>query len=205
MARRLFVAAGLGLLAGCSTVQLVDTWRDANVQARRYQRVMVVGIAEQPDRRRTFEDIFVSELRSRGVDAIASHTVTPGYGKLTREELVDGVRKSNAQAVVTARVTGRQEHVEVTPGVATVGPGYIPPHAAYPHNMYGFYGAAMVTPPSVYTYVETMLEACLFDVGSSDMVWSASLSTTETAGNLVGVSKDLSRLVVDQLRKDGFI
>lgn len=192
------------VLTACATVSMNDTWLDPNFKPRSFKNFLVVGITKDPNVRRVFEDIFTAELRNRGVKAVASYTVTPQDQQITKDILVAAVKTTGSDAVITTRVVSIQKQSQVVPG-------YVDSYGAYPYpymlpqrdlyNYYGYYGGpTVVVPPTVQTYEVATLETVLFDVADAAMVWSASSTTFET-GQIMTVSKDLSKLIIKQLRE----
>jgi hypothetical protein len=211
-ARHLVLVAGaVLLLTACATTSMVDTWRDPNYKGKAFHNFLVVGITKDPGVRRVFEDIFTAELRNRGLQATASYTVTPPDQPVTKELLADAVGKTGSDAVITTRVVNIQQQTSVTPGyVDTYGTGPGPYPYAYPYlypqrDLYTYYGTSQVIqPPTVQTYEVATLETVLFDVADASMVWSGTSTTFET-NQTVTVSKELSKLIIQNLVKAGLI
>jgi len=205
------VAGAVLLLTACATTSMVDTWRDPNYKGKAFHNFLVVGITKDPGVRRVFEDIFTAELRSRGLQATASYTVTPPDQPVTKELLADVVNKTGSDAVITTRVVNIQQQTSVTPGyVDTYGTGPAPYPYLYPYlspqrDLYSYYGTSQVIqPPTVQTYEVATLETVLFDVADASMVWSGTSTTFET-NQTVTVSKELSKLIIKNLVKAGLI
>src|SRR6185436_611763 len=68
------------LLGACATTKLQEQWRDPDYRAAAGQKVMVVAVTGRDDRRRVFEDTFVSKLREEGVDAVPSYPLLSVIG-----------------------------------------------------------------------------------------------------------------------------
>ena len=199
------VAVAAFLLTACATTSMVDSWRDPNYSGKGFHNFLVVGITKDPGVRRVFEDIFTAELRSRGLQATASYSVTPQEEPVTRELLAQAVKKTGADAVITTRVVDIQQRATVTPGyVETYGPGSYS-HRYPQRDLYSYYGASqIIQPPTVQSYEVATLETVLFQVVDSAMIWSGTSTTFETK-QAVTVSKDLSRLIIQSLMKAGLI
>ncbi len=201
------VVGALFLVAGCASTSMVDTWRDPNYKGKSFHNFLVVGITKDPGVRRVFEDIFTAELKSRGLQATASYSVTPQEQTVTKELIAEAVKKTGSDAVVTTRVVNVQQESTVTPGyVENFGPG--PgnfPHRYPQRDLYSYYGTTQVIqPPTVQNYEVATLETVLFDVADAAMIWSGTSTTFETKQS-VTVSKDLSKLIIQNLLKAGLI
>ena len=205
--RFVLLAVAAFLLTACATTSMVDSWRDPNYKGKAFHNFLVVGITKDPGVRRLFEDIFTAELRSRGLQATASYSVTPQEEPVTRELLAQAVKKTGADAVITTRVVDIQQQTTVTPGyVENYGPGSgFYPHRYPQRDLYPYYGASqIIQPPTVQSYEVATLETVLFEVVDSAMIWSGTSTTFETK-QAVTVSKDLSRLIIRSLMKAGLI
>jgi hypothetical protein len=79
IAAGIMVAAGVLMLSGCGSTQLVDIWKDPAYTTGPLSKIMV--IAMQPDgvRRRIWEDAFVSEFQKKDkfTTAVPSYTMFP--------------------------------------------------------------------------------------------------------------------------------
>ena len=53
---RIVLACVALALAGCAATTLKNSWRDPAYKGPPLKKVMVVGVSNQPDTRRTFED-----------------------------------------------------------------------------------------------------------------------------------------------------
>jgi len=192
VARFLATVVMAGLLASCAAVSLRSSWKDPTVTPRPYTRILVVGVAKDEGVRRMFEEIFVSELKRRGVDAIPSFSHFPITEPIDREKIVTAVQLTRATAVIATKVS-RVETIQ----------DYGPQPVA-PWDFTGNYYAGVGNPPVAVTFTEATLETKLFDAETGRMVWVANTSTFD-GNQAVTVSVDLSQVIVEKLRKDGFI
>jgi hypothetical protein len=207
LVKSVLVVVALFLMAGCATTSMVDTWKDPNYKGKGFHNFLVVGITKDPGVRRVFEDIFTAELRSRGLQATASYSVTPQEQAVTKELLAAAVKKTGADAVVTTRVVNVQQQT-VTPGYVDTygsGPNYYP-HRYPQRDLYSYYGTTtqVIQPPTVQNYQVATLETVLFDVADAAMIWSGTSTAFET-NQAVTTSKDLSKLIIQNLIKAGLI
>ncbi len=211
--RRMILAlACLGVLASCATTSLTNTWRDPGYTGGALKKLLVVGITRDATIRRTFEDIFSAQLKSRGVEAIPSYTLIPEDGQADEATLRAAVKKSGVDAVITTRVVGIDQRTATSPGyVQSYGaPVYPYPFAiGVPPPGVGFYGYYANTwsyyqPPTTYTYEEATLETSLFDAASGKLVWVATSVTFETQAT-AKASSELAKIIIDQLTKDKLI
>src|SRR5512146_3264275 len=104
------------MLTGCASVSLVDSWKDAGVPAKRYQKLLVVGVAEKMQMRQVFEEVFSAEIRKKGVATIRSYLVTGADKKPSRASLEEAVRRSGADGVITTRLVSLKKDTQVRTG-----------------------------------------------------------------------------------------
>lgn len=197
------------LLASCATTSLVDTWRNPDMlSVKPYHKLLVSSTGRNINERRVYEDVMAAELRRHGVEAVASYSLMQpdGGGKIMA--LDRAVKLSGVEAVLNVRTTMIEQKTNVVPGYWGGYPGY--PDFWYPPafntwNMNGYYGTGMLyEPPTVITYTVATMQADLFDVASGKLTWAASLETSEP-GRVLTVSRDVARIVVQSLIKQGLI
>lgn len=93
----------LSLIACSSTYKLSHSASDPNWQGKSKKRIMVVGLAEW-QYRIPFENTFVMELKSRGIDAVASHKRAPDTSSFDSEKEVEQiVRAEKVDGILTVQ------------------------------------------------------------------------------------------------------
>jgi len=77
------VALGLIVLAvvGCAGTALTKSWRSPDYKGQPFKKLLVVGVSEWPELRRSFEEEFVKELKAAGVNAVPSFVLLPETGQ----------------------------------------------------------------------------------------------------------------------------
>jgi hypothetical protein len=164
----------LALLTGCSAANpIVSEWRNPAYSNGAFQRVMIAGLGEDTSVRRNFEDEFVAQLRAVGVDALPSYRFLPQNDKIDENRLKEIAKKANADAVLFARLVQVEQKTQY-------GPGY------FPYTSFGIFGShvgaswhGLGGAPSVYRFNEYVSETTLYDIGKNDVVWTATIRTTE--------------------------
>jgi len=175
------------LLAGCSSLQVVETWRKPAAQGQ-YKKVMILGIGNDETKRKLFEDIIVDELRRSMVTAVASHTILPDLDRTDRDGVVAAVKSAGCDAVLTTRPLAVGDNTVSQQG-PTGSVGYV--YGAAPMTTYG-------------NFLKATLQATLYDTRSEELVWSATMQTFD-GDRLAKVSRAMGRFFFENLRKDGFI
>jgi hypothetical protein len=186
MPLRRVICCALLLAAGCSSSSLIGSWQNPDFKSRTYRNVLIVGVAHREDARRQFEDEFANDLKSGGSQATPSYRLITSSTDITREQLVEAVAKTHADAVLITRLVKREQRTTVTPGYTSPPPGY--------GGYYGYYRSswdASYSPPIVSTSDVVTLETRLYDANQEALVWTG---TTETF-NPSDLGKDLPDLV----------
>jgi hypothetical protein len=173
---------GLGMLmamliTACATTRLTSAWKDPSYQGQP-RKIMVIAVARKPLNKRIFEDEFVSQLKARGTNAVASYTVMPDAKQADHAVITAKMKEQGADAVLISRLASKKT-------VFT----YVPSSVYYPPNYYGnwrdYYGyssQAVYTPGYTFEDEYALMEANLYDAGSDKLIWSAA-SETEILGS----------------------
>jgi hypothetical protein len=86
-------------------VRLVDLWRNPSFERRAFQKFVVVGIADDIEVRKQFENKFVSHLRGRGAQALVSYVAAPDLTALpSREQMIEFIADEEVDAAISVRV-----------------------------------------------------------------------------------------------------
>ena len=197
------------LLASCATTSLVDTWRNPDMPSvKRYHKLVVSAMGRNIDERQVYEDVIASELRQHVVEAVTSYSLLQPNEGDNATALNKAVRLSGAEAVLNVRTTMIEQKTDVVPGYGGGYPGYPDfwyPPAFHAWDMNGYFGTRMLyAPPTIITYAVATIQASLFDVASGKLIWAASIETSEP-GKVLMVSKDVARIIIQSLMKQGLI
>jgi hypothetical protein len=160
------------------------------------RNVIVVGLVKNPGARQSYEAQMVKALRAAGVKAEASHALLPIGEAPTREALERLVAERGFDGAVVGTLVDSRTEVRA-----------VPPSGAY-SSFYGYYGWAY---PMTYSpgYLETtktvVVETRVFrTAGEGAAAFSATSESVDPA-SVRDVTEPLAQLVVDQLRKNGFV
>ena len=196
----MIVVLMLGLAtSACSTANfIVSEWHNPAYTNPVYKSVMIGGLSEQTSARRNFEDEFVAQLKAAGVEAYPSYRHSPDDAKIDDVKLKQTALNTGADALLIARPVRVEQKTEV-------GPSYypVPSVGIFGRNVsgvwHGGYGA-----PTVTRYTEYTSEATLHDLVKNEVVWSATLRTSERE-NLNTAVKLYVEAVIDALKKKNLL
>jgi hypothetical protein len=160
------------LFTACATTELNSVWKDPSYQARP-AKIMVIGVAKNPLNRRIFEDEFVSQLKARGTDAIASYTVLPDKQQDDREAIAAKVKELGADTILITRLVSKKIVQTYVPGST-----YFPPpfYGNWP-DYYGYGYRYMYTPGYIAQDEYAVIETNLYEAKSDKLIWAASSET----------------------------
>jgi len=192
--RRCILTLALSFVAGCASTQIVNQWSDPNYTPISFRKIVVLGISTQTTLRRSFEDEFVAQLRSNGIDAVPSYQAIPEEGQASEQRLLKAVKQTGADAAIMTRLVRVEQRRQVTPG-------YYDP---YPfHGFYGWYSsgwAGFYEPPRVYHYDVYTSETSLYDLSRDRMVWAGTVQTTDP-GDIPKEIQSYVKTVIDALKE----
>ena len=103
----LCLSLGIALLTGAcaSHTSVSSQWIDPDQRGRQFERVLVVGVSENTDRRMSFEDAVVFDLRGPNTQAWPSSRLMDAELEITQETLAPIIKQQQADAIVITRVT----------------------------------------------------------------------------------------------------
>ena len=95
--KRQLLALGMAIVCvswiSCATkTELSGVWKSDSAAARPMSGILVIGIAENDLKRRSFEDGFAAALKEQGVDAVSSYQVLPNPDRLSKKSIQRAIR-----------------------------------------------------------------------------------------------------------------
>ena len=160
---QMLLVAAVALFTGCATVEPLGEWREPTFSGQ-IDNVLVIGVTSRSTRRRVYEDKFVEALGAVGVSGTPSYQLITSTMKLSRETVVDAVRRQNLNGVLVTRIVGIKEKQAYSN----------PEDPEHQRNYLSYYDNAWQQEDSGYhrQYRNFTLETSLYDAGSRAMVWS---------------------------------
>jgi hypothetical protein len=165
------------LIAACAMTRITSVWKDAAYTGQP-RKIMVIRIAKDASDRTFAEDEFVRQLKARGTEAVASHTVMPEGKQADHAVMAAKLKEQGADAVLISRLASKKTVHTYHPGGV---PSFPAPYGTW-GDYYGFGYQAMYSAGYVAEDDYAIMEANLYDAGSDDQIWSAA-SETEIRGS----------------------
>ena len=197
--RSLLLILSLFALSGCASVSLLHSAKDPAVTAKQYKKLLVVGIAEKRQMRQIFEEVFAGEVQKGGSTGIASYSITGVNNKLSRDAIIEAVKKTGADGVITTRIIGSKKESDTRTGFVMVDRGVA--------SFYGgsvSYAEFVHQPVEVVTSTQVSIETNLFDAGTGLMVWSGTSSAVNPEG-IITITTTIADNVIKAMKKDGLL
>ena len=162
-------------MTSCASTKVVSEWKNPDLTAKKYKKIMVIGVAKQPDRRRSYEDEFVRQLQAKGVMAISSHTLIPRDKMRDRATIAQNIEGMGIDGVIITRL------MELKDKKQFFGERDRVPYDKH-NNMYEYYNSSFVIAPSSgasnpTNYQKFGFESNLYDTESEKLVFSLSSNT----------------------------
>jgi len=187
------------ILTGCASISLQHSAKDATLPAKKYQKLLIVGITEKAERRQVFEEVLATELQKRGVTAIPSYTITGVTEKLTWAAGEEAVRKTGADGAITTRLVALKKDTSVNTGFIMTSHGF-----ADGYGVHVTYATFMHQPVEVILSTKMAIETNLFDAATGRLVWTGTSSAVDPEG-IITFSRELAEVVFKTMAKDGLI
>lgn len=188
-----------------SKSKLVMSWRNPSYPGGRFQRILIIGMSEDPVVRSDFEDALAEKLTKDGLEAVPGNSILfrPDSPHLDPEYLQGQIRDHKIDAVITSRLVKFDKTTTYIPGH-----NYVVPYPYYNH-FYGYYGAIyqqVYTPGYLREDTTVRLETTLYSATPPDetLVWIG-YSDNFNPKNAEKVIKDEVKLVVQQLEKEAIL
>lgn len=192
------VLAGLAFMAASCGTTRVESWMNPAYSDRPPGKVVVVGVAQNDDVRRQYEDHFVERLAAVGVEGVASCAVIPQTAHISKEDIDNAVSEFGADSVIVTRVTREVDRAQVMQGTSMP--------AAY-NDYHDYYESAyeyVHTPGYAQNYIEFLLETNLYDAETGDLVWSGRKMITDQHSTGQNIKSVISATIGD-LQKNGLL
>lgn len=116
---KLLLLGAFAILAGCKSSYVTSSWKAKEIEVKRYNKVLVLGLIKEDDRRlqEKMEEHLAGDLRSLGYNAVTSlQTFGPkAFDNLSEKEALDKLNSSELDAVITIVLLNKQLEQEFIP------------------------------------------------------------------------------------------
>lgn len=181
---------GLILLASlfataCSTTKITSSWKAANLQPKKYNKILVLGLIKDSDRslQEKMEMHLADDLKSKGYNAVGSlqEFGPKAFANLTEAEAIVRLKQSNIEAVVTIVLLDKQKERNYVPGHM-----YYSPYVMYYNRFWPYYGTLnyRIYEPGYYiTDTRYFWESNVYDVSTQSLLYSVQTKSFDPASS----------------------
>lgn len=201
----------VSILAACSpATQITGSWKSPSPPQNpiAYQSVMIVSMSQNLQARQTVENDLAAAISSSGVQARKGIEAFPptisDSNEADKHNMLHKIRETGVQGIVTIALIKEETENRYVPGNY----GYAPVSRFHYYGMFtGYYTNWYPTMYSPGYYQQDkvyFMEVNFYDAKSEELIWSAQ-SQTYNPGSLPQFSKDFSRVIANQMKKDGVL
>lgn len=198
-----------GLTACFSSQKVINSWVSPEISSGvTYEKVFVAALTDDLDAKNFVENAVSEKLKEMGISVVKSVDMYPpnfsAYDELVREEKLQKIRETGSDAIFALTLLDVVTEERYHPGTPyTIESEQLLFYRHYLPYYKQRYSA--VYSPDYYTSEKTyFIESNLYDVSSEKMVWTVQSSAFNPL-DLSAWFKGYSKLMIEQLRKDGLI
>ena len=200
-----FLLVVLAAISGKS-VKMISTWFNPNYEGQTFHKILVIGVAQNPEVRADFEDEMAAQIARPGIETIPGNHILlrpdPDV-RLDLDYLRGQIRDNHIDAVVVSRLLKVDKKVTSIPSST-----YIAPYPYY-NSFYGYLGAVypMIYEPG-YTREDTTVSVETNVYATSkpdgDLVWNG-VSKSFNPKSAKKIADGLVKEVPKVMEKDGLL
>jgi len=194
------------LLFSCSTSRITSTWKAQNVQSKKYNKILVLGLIRESDRsiREKMEQHLLGDLTERGYNAIcACEEFGPkAFENMTEKEAISKLTNSGIDAVLTIVLLDKTKERYYVPGRV-----YYSPYYNYHNRFWGYYTTMYDRIYSKgYYEVSTKYfwESNLYDMDSKQLVYSVQTQSFDPSSSET-LAHEYGKLIVNSMVKNNVL
>jgi hypothetical protein len=191
------------ILFSCSSSRIVSTWKAKDVQPKKFNKILVVGLMQEKDRylREQMEQHLLTNLQSNGYNAIcACEEYGPkAFENMTEKEAIDKLANSGIDGVLTIVLLDKTKERYYVPGRINYSP-----YAIYRNRFWGYYTTMYDRIYSAgYYAVETKYfwESNFYDLGTKEILYSAQTHSFDPSSS-ESLAREYGQLIVKNIIKN---
>ena len=178
------------LMVSCAGTDLTQTQVDDAYKGKPVSDILIIAVTGNEHNRRSYERKFVANLKSVGVEAVASEKSIsmPGDLKIKKETILSAVDQYKNDAVIITQLVGKEtKDVYQRGGVTRRG------YFGYTRN-----------PGYSSTTKKVRLETNLYDAKNGGLIWSGQ-SRSLSSDSMARIISDVIKAVIDNWQKNKII
>ena len=178
------------LMVSCTGTDLTETQVDDAYKGKPVSDILIIAVTGNEHNRRSYERKFVANLKSVGVEAVASEKSIsmPGDLKIKKETILSAVDQYKNDAVIITQLVGKETKDVYQRGGVT---------------RYGYFGYTR-NPGYSSTTKKVRFETNLYDAKTGELIWSG-ISKTLSKDSTDRIMNDVIKAVIANLKKNKLI
>ncbi len=105
----------IALVASCSTTQVIESWKNPDIESYEPYKVLVVGMTSNTEAREKFERRLKEEFQSLGIESVMSleilNATTSKKSEEELKEIENDLIKAGFDTILFTRITGVEDNV----------------------------------------------------------------------------------------------
>ncbi len=189
----------VGLLFGCTSSELVENWKNPDIDTFEAQKVLVIGITPDDANRKIFERKLASELKKNGVNSVRSmdffeknFTTSPK----TEDELMaleENLIKEGFDAILLSKVLGVEDKVTVVKAYRNLDKTFKSFRDDYYENQEIYHDEEYYEEYQIF-HAESSLY-CICPDKERELIWKGSIDITEPENTKKAISDYVKVLI----------
>ena len=182
------------LIIACAGTKLTQTQVDETRRGKPVSGILVIAVTYEEELRQVFEDKFVAQLKTSGIEAVSSAVVIPISEKqqLEKDRVLQAVNEFKTDAVIITHMVGVEEEEVIT--------RYSPGRRGF-HGRYLWAYGNVHQPGYSSTSITVRLATNVYDVKTEKLIWSGR-SETMKPDSITQTIDDVIKEVIKDLQKN---
>ncbi len=198
------VLLSLSAVGNSKSTKLLASVKSPTYNGQHFQKVLVIGMSNDPAIRTDFEEAMSNRLKALGIHAVPGYNILlrPKSAKLDPDYLKAQIKEHQIDAVLVTRLVSVKNDTTYIPGQA-----YAVPYPYY-NSFYGYYGhvyPVVYTPGYLVQEKNVRVETSLYGTSTpeGEFIWTGLSETFNPNPKKIDKAIDgVVQVVVDDLQKE---
>ena len=198
------VLLAVSAVCNCKNTKLVASVKSPTYTGQKFQKVLVIGMSDNPAIRTDFEEAMSNRMKSAGIHAVPGYNILlrPKTGKMDPNYLKAQIKEHNIDAVLVTRLVSETNDTMYIPGQV-----YSVPYPYY-NSFYGYYSHVypmVYTPGYLIHETKVRVETTLYGTSTpeGEFIWTGLSETFNPNPKKIDKSIDgVVQVMWDDLQKE---
>ena len=194
------------VLFSCSSSRITSTWKAGNIQPKKYNKILVLGLVREADRsiREKMEQHLLGDLRERGYNAIcACEEFGPkAFENMSETQALTRLSGSGIDAVLTIVLLDKSKEKYYVPERVTYSP-----YVVYRNRFWGYYttmNERIYTPGYYEVQTKYFWESNFYDMDNKQLLYSVQTQSFDPAST-ENLAHEYGKLIVADIVKSNVL